>query len=77
MTATDPQRLDAALDYVLHAWHTETGQRPPSALLCADAHPFAPEVLCRRLDGHSGTHSSDGADAWADADEPTTPGRTA
>lgn len=77
MTTTDPQRLDAALDDALGTWHAETGQRPPLAIWCADAHPFAPEVLCRRLDGHSGTHSSDGGDAWIAADEPNTPGRTA
>lgn len=48
----------------------------PAGLACADAHPFAPEVLCRRLDC-DGFHSSDGGDAWVDADEPNTPGRTA
>lgn len=48
---------------------------PVSALACANAMPLDPSVLCRRLTGHSGTHSSDGTAAWADVDEPHDPDR--
>jgi hypothetical protein len=47
----------------------------PLAMACADPMPLDPAVLCRRPDGHSGTHQSDGGSAWADTDEPADPDR--
>lgn len=42
----------------------------------AESHPLDESTLCRRLDGHSGTHQSDGTAAWVDVDEPDPDRRT-
>lgn len=76
-SASDPQRLDRAMDDVLAAWHRENGQQPPIPVWCAEASPLDPATLCRRFDGHSGPHSSDGADAWLDSPNDNDSRRTA
>ncbi len=64
MTVVDPQRLASAMDDVLNSWQAETGQAVPTALFCAESHPWDALTLCRRLDRHSGHHASDGGDDW-------------
>jgi hypothetical protein len=41
-----------------------TLERPPLAVMCAAAHPLAPECLCRRLRLHAGIHTFDGLPPW-------------
>ena len=38
----------------------------PSALFCAESHPFDPATLCSRLDGHAGLHVAGDGDDWSD-----------
>lgn len=68
MTA-DPVSLADGLDEALDGWAAPARERLPAAIFCAAAHPFDEAILCRRLDGHSGAHQSDGQDAWRDPEE--------
>lgn len=68
MTA-QPVRLLDGLDDALDGWAAPARSLLPAAVFCAAAHPFDESILCRRLDGHSGLHASDGQDAWLDSEE--------
>lgn len=69
MTA-EPELFRDAMETAISRWSTATGQSPPLAIFCADPHPLDPATLCRRLDGHDGSHAADGVDAWAAPTDP-------
>lgn len=72
MTDTHEPRVTAqTLEEFIGKVHTASGRRPPPGLLfCAEAMPLDPLVICSRLDGHSGLHTSDGGDPWSEPERP-------